>query len=50
MKHDCHDYVGKISDQSENVYKSYDIFVTNIIRLYIYKRFLQARKYFHELQ
>lgn len=30
MRDDCHDYVGKVSSQSESVYRSYKIFIANI--------------------
>lgn len=30
MKHDCHDFIGKIFSQSGNVYCSYKIFIAEI--------------------
>lgn len=33
MKHDCHDYIRKVWNQSENVYRSCKIFTANIYDL-----------------
>lgn len=30
MRDDCHDYVGKVLSQSENVYRRYKVFIANI--------------------